>query len=77
MWTMKVRIPSLLRSSSPTDFSTDDLSVKMEIGSDGDSDTPISKKRKYDDAMDASSDARDGSELADLAKAGLEHEMTA
>lgn len=47
----------------------------METGSDDEYDTPTSKKRKYEDAVGEGSVI--GSELADLAQAGLDAEITA
>ncbi len=44
----------------------------METGSDDGDDTSTSKKRKVENAADGSSDVGDGSELADLAQAGLD-----
>lgn len=59
----------------------EDVPVKMETGSDDEYDTPPSKKRKYEDAVNDSSDVGEGSvigsELADLAQAGLDAEITA
>ncbi|KAF6238677.1 hypothetical protein HO173_003183 [Letharia columbiana] len=55
--------------------------VEMETGSDDDNDTRTSKKRKYEDAVTDPSDVGEGSvigsELADLAQAGLDAEITA
>lgn len=52
----------------------------METGSDDENDTPT-KKRKYQATIDDSSDIGEGtsigSELADLAQAGLDHVITA
>lgn len=52
----------------------------METGSDNDNNTPT-KKRKYKDAVDGSSDVGEasinGSELADLAQAGFDDEIAA
>ncbi len=52
----------------------------METGSDDDNDTSASKKRKVENAADGSSDVGEGSvigsELADVAQAGLD-ELTA
>ncbi|KAL9137930.1 MAG: hypothetical protein Q9175_000840 [Cornicularia normoerica] len=58
----------------------EDLPVKVETGSDDENDTPT-KKRKYQATIDDSSDIGEGtsigSELADLAQAGLDHVITA
>ncbi|CAF9921978.1 MAG: hypothetical protein ALECFALPRED_001987 [Alectoria fallacina] len=55
--------------------------IKMETGCDNDNDAPTFKKRKYKDFGDVSSDVGEGSligsELADLAQAGLDDEVTA
>lgn len=52
----------------------------METGSDNDNDAPTFKKRKYKDFGDDSSDVGEGSligsELAGLAQAGLDDEVT-
>lgn len=52
----------------------------MKTGSDDGNDTPTSKKRKYKDAADGSSEVGEGSavgsEPADLAQAGLDEESS-
>lgn len=53
----------------------------METGSDDGNDTPTPKKRKFEDAAEGSSDVGEGSvigsELAELAQAGFEDELSA
>lgn len=53
----------------------------METGNDDGNETPTSKKRKYKDVVEGSSDVGEGpligSELADMAQAGFEDEITA
>ena len=53
----------------------------METDNENGNETPTAKNRKYKDAVDASSDVGEGpvigSEVADMAQAGFEDEITA